>query len=293
MANILQGITFVEVLEDSIDIHNQRITTLLLHFPKIVGIEFNTHRSISKNASSARAIPFDKMVQTINNSCYIPYDVRHNEKGMQGFTELNEIELEEFQELYENLYKVVRDSTININSKLKIHKQHINKILEPYMYIDMVATSTDWESFLKLRNHPEAHPEMQILAKLIQERLNSSVPNLLKAGEHHLPFITKKERQENTIENLIKASVSRNARTSYKNFDGIHLDIPEDIKLYYKLVTSEPIHASPLEHIAVCTELKYCEYWDKYKHYHVVNKFFNLRGWKSFRFMYEVEGIRI
>ncbi len=48
------------IVADSINSQGDRLTSLLITFPRILLSEVNTHRMLSKNTSSSRAIPFNK-----------------------------------------------------------------------------------------------------------------------------------------------------------------------------------------------------------------------------------------
>ena len=61
-----------EIVAHSINIHGDEIISVLATFPRIILAEVNTHRMLSKNTSSSRAIPFAKMVDTIQNDPFIP-----------------------------------------------------------------------------------------------------------------------------------------------------------------------------------------------------------------------------
>ena len=61
-----------EIVADSLDERGNRITSLLITFPRIILSEINTHRMLSKNTSSSRAIPFKKMVEAVHNDPFIP-----------------------------------------------------------------------------------------------------------------------------------------------------------------------------------------------------------------------------
>lgn len=61
-----------EIVADSINQQGDRLTSLLITFPRIILAEVNTHRSLSKNTSSSRAIPFRKMVEAIQSDPFIP-----------------------------------------------------------------------------------------------------------------------------------------------------------------------------------------------------------------------------
>ena len=61
-----------EIVADSINQQGDRLTSLLITFPRILLSEVNTHRMLSKNTSSSRAIPFHKMVESVKNDPFIP-----------------------------------------------------------------------------------------------------------------------------------------------------------------------------------------------------------------------------
>jgi hypothetical protein len=50
------------VVLDSLFPSNTRVTTIALRYPRFVHSEFMTHRQFSRNASSSRAIPVEKML---------------------------------------------------------------------------------------------------------------------------------------------------------------------------------------------------------------------------------------
>ena len=73
-----------EVVADSINQQGDRLTSLRITFPRIILAEVNTHRMLSKNTSSSRAIPFKKMVEVVQNDPFIPIAWQKNHSGMQG-----------------------------------------------------------------------------------------------------------------------------------------------------------------------------------------------------------------
>ena len=60
------------IVADSVNKQGDRLTSLLITFPRILLSEINTHRMLSKNTSSSRAIPFNKMVEAVQNNPFIP-----------------------------------------------------------------------------------------------------------------------------------------------------------------------------------------------------------------------------
>ena len=62
----------------------RRITSVVVTMPRFILAELNTHRMMSRNSASSRAIPFPKMVEAVDNTPFIPIAWQKNHKGMQG-----------------------------------------------------------------------------------------------------------------------------------------------------------------------------------------------------------------
>jgi thymidylate synthase ThyX len=130
-----------------------------------------------------------------------------------------------------------------------MHKQHANRPLEWFGWIDVLVTATQWNNFFALRISEYAQPEFDELAREILKRMNKSKPKILLSGEWHLPYITNDERKNLSLEDCQKVSVARCARLSYKPFDG-NADYGAEMERYRRLMVAQPVHASPAEHQA-------------------------------------------
>jgi len=252
-----------EIIKDSLTVSGARITTFVLTYPRFIHSEFMTHRMISKNASSSRAIPVAKFMEAITLNPAMPTAFSKNCKGMQAKEEIQN------QNEAIDIWLDARNAMIEYVQKLTdlgVHKQHANRLLEPFTHISVVATATDWSNFFALRTHQDAQPEFQVLAKLMWDTYSKNEPEVLENGEWHLPFISREE--ESTLKNmlaftgnnseyrflakeLIKRSVARCARVSYNTLDGTENSIQKDLELYDRLTKHNPIHASPTEHQAM------------------------------------------
>lgn len=73
-----------KIIADSIMPAGNRITTMEVVMPRIVLAEFNTHRMLSRNSASSRAIPFKKMVKTVEDNPFVPIAWMKEHSGMQG-----------------------------------------------------------------------------------------------------------------------------------------------------------------------------------------------------------------
>ena len=247
------------VIADSLNTCGNRLTSLVITIPRIVLAEFNTHRTISRNSASSRAIPFKKMVEQVLDNPFIPTAYQKEHKGMQGTEYFSDDEATSLslksQWLDARNYAVHRAKQLNERG---LTKQLCNRLLEPFMYHTIIATATEWENFIALRAHDQAEIHIQDAAYKILDALNNSQPTLLKPGEWHIPFSDKidgdkladiyySQKLLSPIEAAIKIAIARCARVSYMNFEGKD-DYEADIKLYNML--KESGHMSPFEHVA-------------------------------------------
>ena len=63
----------VYIVGHSLSPQSAETITVLATFPRIILSEINTHRMLSKNTSSSRAIPFEKMLEAVQNNPFIPF----------------------------------------------------------------------------------------------------------------------------------------------------------------------------------------------------------------------------
>lgn len=255
------------VLADSISPSGQRLTTFELIYPRFIHSEFMTHRIFNRNASSSRAIPTKRLLEQIKLVPAMPIHWGKNQSGMQAHEQLDEDAIPVVKTMWN---AAASSAVIYAESMLRsrLHKQVVNRILEPFMHIKVVCTSTQWDNFFGLRIHEDAQPEIRELAEKMKEALDKAVSRKLVPGQWHLPYITAKDaadaitllkyrritRDEPSDEEvnsiLLKVSAARCARASYNNFEGRPSSIGEDMELFADLVESQPVHASPTEHQA-------------------------------------------
>lgn len=237
-----------KVIEDSIA-NNSRLTTMELTYPRFIHSEFMTHRQFSRNASSSRAIPVEKMLQQVRENPAMPIHWGKNQPGMQAIEKLREMEMQHCEsEWYDAAENAIKSAKYLASQGL--HKQIANRLLEPFQHIKVIVTATEYDNFFKLRCHEDAQPEIAQLALRMKEAMDESTPKLLKHGEWHLPYVDfpGPRGKELSLEKAIKCSVARCARVSYLNHDNSNPNIEKDIALADKLL--EAGHMSPFEHQA-------------------------------------------
>ena len=301
------------IVADSIQKNGRhRLTTFVLKYPRYVHAEFMTHRVFSRNAASSRAIPIQKMIERIIKEPAVPVHWGRNQAGMQAATELTGWRLWLVKQIWLKT-RYVAIAFAWLLWKIGLHKQISNRILEPWMHIEVVCTGTDFANFYALRNHPMAQPEMQELAKAMLRAHEWSKPQVLKPGQWHLPFIKNEDLGEMYIDHLFgkdhrvtppntegfqleerkklfdwhlaQLSAARCARVSYLKHDGSTATREEDIELYFKLMGGNPKHASPAEHQAMVLLKSRVPQYESNRYRS------NLSGWISFRKMHDGETV--
>ena len=255
-----------EVIADSTSPAGKRITTLQLRYPRIIHAELMTHRVFSRNASSSRAIPISKMLSQVWNDPASPVAWGTNKPGMQAGSEVQGWRRTAAMALW-NLAGKVACVFAWILMKIGLHKQIANRLLEPWQFIQVVLSATEFDNWFELRDHHMADPTIHELAKIMREAMDRSVPRQLTPGQWHMPYVRyliNKETGEQrffefnedmqcmwmSLNHALQASTARCARVSYTLQDGAPTDFLKDQELYLRLVGSKPIHASPTEHQA-------------------------------------------
>jgi hypothetical protein len=246
----------VKMIEDSIS-GRSRISTLQLKYHRYIHVELMTHRMLSKSCSSSRAVPIMTIISQVWNNPATPIHWGQNVSGMQAKSELSGVKLFLAKTLW-NISSKVACVFALLFYYIGLHKQIGNRILEPFSFINVILTGTDFDNFFNLRIHPDAQPEICELATKMKEAMDKSYPTVIwnidiksdSQNYWHLPYVTKAERLNYPVETLLKISTARCARVSYNNHDGTNPSVENDIKLHDRLVGSIPIHASPSEHQA-------------------------------------------
>lgn len=284
-----------QIIADSSNCQGNRLTTFVLQFNRWILAETNTHRMLSRNVASSRAIPIEKMIEMVNDNPAVPSVYGRNQSGMQSKEELTGEELVRAKELWLKARDRAVESARELSS-IGLHKQYVNRTIENFMYVRAIVSGTEFENFFALRAHPDAQPEIQELAYKMLEEYNKSNPKKLLAGAWHIPFGDKfdqnrlneleikvyGERTHNTdyyqqqLELKKKISVARCARISYHNYEGKD-DYEADIRLCDRLFGSIPRHLSPTEHVAQAQD----------------NQEFigNFRGFKQYRYFFNDQNL--
>ena len=256
----------VKILADSLSKSGHRLTTFELTFWRPILPELSRHRVFSLSVRSSRATPVNKLIDEIQKSPWGPNEWGKNQPGMVAEDVFsNEKFIKNFEYVWYQTANFCCQMAKSLN-EVGVHKQIVNRMLEPYSCTHAVVSGTEWENFFKLRTASDSQPEMQDLANKMLKLYNEHEPVLLEDNEWHLPYITQKDQFNFTPSECCKISAARCARVSYKLYDGT-TDSQKDLELYERLVNSH--HWSPLEHVAIPAVHDYMES--------------NFKGWNQLR----------
>lgn len=287
----------VIVVEDSIPsaFSNKRLTTIVARFPRAVLAEVNTHRVFGRNSASSRARSVLSTLKEVMENPYIPVWTI-NKAGMSGEYASEKVAAEatrlhllgrdkavatvlsllvggeifdgrtdtEIANDYENIlnyyYSDVYSKAGDESDKgLSLHKQSVNRGLEPYMFHEAIITSSYWYNFLQLRDDEKAaDPAIFALAILIREALKKSNPEVRNL---HLPFIPSDARptNESSLENLrpvLLLSGTECAQISYRDKSSAEKSTATTA-LGERLLGM--MHLSPFEHQAFAADFFFNE----------------------------------
>ena len=142
----------VEIVADSANSFGDRLTSLVLTYPRIIHSEMMTHRMFSRNASSSRAVPVDKMIKAVRENTFCPFEFQKSHKGMQGSEYFTGADRQECINLWLESAELALQQAEKMKAKC-ISKQIINRILEPYQYYTVLITGSKegWQNFFNLR----------------------------------------------------------------------------------------------------------------------------------------------
>lgn len=259
------------------DTSNYRITTMIVRFPRCILSEMNTHRVFSRNSASSRARSLKTTIKQVLEDPYIPL-FTENAKGMQGPYITDEDQLC----MAKKEWLIARDSAVDMATWMllgagvtcsddvkeridiyydkyygksreewdvmipNVHKQTVNRLLEPFMWHEMLITSSYWENFFKLRMDEAAQPEIQAIATLMYEAMYASVPDIFP---EHIPFVKREHHtSQRALLHDLRKSAAECARISYVDRSTAgNKNGSEDLAM--RLLSKG--HMSPFEHQAI------------------------------------------
>jgi hypothetical protein len=249
----------------------KELMTFEIELHRFILAEFNTHRTVSKNFQSSRAVPTKKMISQLFNDMAVPVYWGYNRPGMEATEEMTGFRKAVTSFSWKALAWINVVGSLWLNRVCGLHKQHANRWMEPAMYVKGICTLNKeaFSNLLVLRTAPDAQPEFKALADAMYEAYMKSVPEILGDDEWHIPLFTYQRDFEGnleywlngkqyTLDEALRISVAGLAQVSYRKmdvseektkavWDRLHLENPKESRK----------HASPSEHQAkTCAHLE-------------------------------------
>lgn len=281
------------VLADSVGPHGVRLTTLRVRFPRLALADASTYGTVRRfsfapddgvprrSSASSRALPTGKMLALQR---YTPARFGRRGRGMVADGVLAGWRHRAARLLWLGAAAVNRLSAY-LMARVGVAKEHANRQLEWFSFIDVICTADDrgWARFLAQRDHPAAQPELRAAAAAVRGALAGGVPRFLNPGEWHLPLAGPGEWEETKwgrrrpppLAARVRESVGRCAGVSYL----ADHERERAVALHDRLLAESPPHWGPFEHQAEC--LPAAERCDVY------------HGWRSYRHRIEALGLAL
>lgn len=266
-----------KILADSLSPDGIRLTTFWVTFPRFILAEVNTHRMLSRNSNSSRAIPPERQIEKVRTNPFVPETFNKRVKGMGVGEALNksDMDLARFAWL-----AAAEDACRGAERLMALNcdKSRINRLLEPFLWHSAIITATEWENFFALRDHPAAQPEFQIIARMMGDAMLDSSPIHLDRDQWHLPGVNSEEIAHQieggkAIDWELWKLVSAGRLARWTSYDLMTED-PIDAAVARAKMLIKNFHMSPTEHQARPMNRSSLD---------DIQFFGNFRGWVQFR----------
>lgn len=254
-----------KVVADSIGPAGVRLTTLEVSYPLFVHAEHLRHRVFSFSVASNRAIPTKRILSQVIRDPVIPVWFGKNQGGMSAREELTGWRLW----LARRMWLAGRWPAIALSwllLRIGLHKQLANRVLAPWQWVTLLVTGTDWSNFFALRCHPDAQPEMRVIAEMMRDAMAKSEPKYMANRQWHLPLCDGHEWWNLLDTQKCMVSAARCARASSEKHREVFDWRVEVSKAEGHMANG---HFSLFEHQAQAMP--------------TADRVANLRGWRSFR----------
>lgn len=245
---------WAEMVCDSVNpFTGMRITTAVVRLPRIVLAELNTHAALAKNSASSRAIPTATFRKRVLTNPYIPWRWPVNGKGMvpKEYAAPDSWRAR-FATFAWKGGLFVASLAHRLLERIGVHKEIANRLLEPWMWTEVLVTATDWDGFFAQRCHEAAADGVRAAATVLRDLLDAHKPTLTN---QHLPYIQPHELDAgHDVKDLFMASARRCRRVSYLR-QGVAVSLEEDAAAGAEGLRETPPHLSPYEHAATALEM--------------------------------------
>lgn len=238
----------IQILKHSRNPVGLEALTFQWTYERMIHAEMMTHRW-SRNYSSSRAIPYEKMMAWIGADPAQSIHVGSNRAGMQSGAEIDNVE--QFRKEIIAKQQEMRVWTDYLVDTFDPHKEVINRYNEPWGWITGMGTMgrDQFLNFIALRCTKFANPNIQRVAINALRLYSVSTPQDLLVDEWHTPYFDDYIPYGPTTNPEVRTALiwsgARSAWISYNNPDK-NATFEMAQKRHDDCVTLK--HATPLEH---------------------------------------------
>lgn len=243
-----------------------RLLTLQVMGPRSILAQINTHRTRVQSAQSHRAIPTKRAAQQVVDYNFDPI-WKYDQSGMDPSDQsISEIDLAAGRAHFSYARRVaVRVAKeLGQDGGIGFAKGISNRLLEPFAPFHAVITMSTkyvvplgenhhvinpWEHLFSLRCAEDAQDEFQELANKMRAIYESC--EWIRRDEH-LPYVKDEESRVYTLDECLRISSARCARTSYFPPGEKKTNVASDLRLAEDLIQKK--HTNPLEHPSVAAK---------------------------------------
>jgi len=245
----MMGNFSIRILAHSVNPDGLEAVSWLATYERFIHAEVMTHRW-SRNASSSRAIPGERMRAWTAADPAVPLHLGANQPGMRSGPEI--ANADQLRKEILDLHDFTSVWSEMASTLFKPHKEIVNRYIEPWGWITSVMTMgrAQLENFFALRCSPNAAPNIQRLAVTMARMFRDSKPRRLIEGEWHVPFGEQSRRiigppWDPVVAEALTWSVARCAWCSYNRPDKDATFA--DAKARHDACVNDK-HVSPAEH---------------------------------------------
>lgn len=217
---IKKGNFEIDIIKHSRNPAGLEAITFQWTYERMIHAEVMTHRW-SRNYSSSRAIPYDKMMEWVAGDPAQSLHVGSNRAGMQAGAEIDN--LSAFRIAVNDKFAEVRAWCDGLVKVFDPHKEVINRYTEPWGWITGMATMgrAQYMNFIALRCTAFANANIQRVAINSLRLFKESTPQDLEVGQWHVPYfddyIPKGDITDGKVMHALTWSGARSAWISYNN----------------------------------------------------------------------------
>lgn len=170
----------------------KQIVTVELTMPKILLAQLNTHRVLSKSSESSRAVSITSMIDKVKDTP-IFWEAIPDTVGMYGNEKYTNIDKKAIMNKLNEIKTYLVNSSIEL-SEMGLHKEVVNRLLEPFALTKVLVTCTEVDNLFKLRvDKPGAQKQIKEVISEFKDQYVKAIDSVSYLSSNiHVPYVWEK-----------------------------------------------------------------------------------------------------